>query len=191
MKKEGTNSVCSECGGEYYVPPAARGKRRTCSMECRSTEQSRRQTRAPELRLWEKVRKTDTCWLWTGAMLKTGYGSIRIDGKAMRAHRVAYELEKGEIPDGMLLRHTCDNRECVNPDHLIPGTSKDNTNDALVRGRHVCGDKHFKAKLSNHAVTAIRAAFDAGVPGRFLAKQFGVTESMISQIKNGNKRRLG
>lgn len=190
MKKEGTLSTCLVCGKPYYAPPSERGKRSTCSRKCKASAQSEWQKRDLAERFWEKVEKTDGCWLWTGAMLKTGYGSIRVEGKAQRAHRVAYTLEVGKIPEGMPLRHSCDNPRCVNPSHLIPGTKRENTKDAIERGQHVCGERHYQAKISNHAVVAIRAAISAGVPGKFLAKQFGVSQSTISEIKNWNKRRF-
>jgi hypothetical protein len=142
-------------------------------------------------RFWEKVDKTGDCWIWTASVLKTGYGCIRIDKKTVRAHRVAYELSVGPIPEGALLRHTCDNPRCVNPHHLLLGDKRSNTQDAMERGQHVLGERHYKAKLSNADVRAIRAKLAAGATGRSLARQFGVTESSISQIKSGNKRRYG
>jgi hypothetical protein len=142
-------------------------------------------------RFWEKVDKSGDCWIWTASVMKTGYGCIRIDKRTTRAHRVAYELTNGPIPEGLLLRHTCDNRRCVNPDHLVPGDHKDNTQDALDRGRHLCGERDPKAKLSNSDVTTIREALASGITGRSLARRFRVDESMISQIKNGKARRHG
>lgn len=190
MKKEGTPSYCVECGAEYYAPPSHRSKRSYCSRKCRAYAQSKWQRRPLAERFWEKVDKSGECWIWTGALLKTGYGSIRIDGKAERAHRVAYELTEGKIPNGLLIRHSCDNPKCVNPAHLAPGTKRENTQDALNRGQHVVGEDHWKSKIPNHAVETIRAALSAGVPGKFLAKQFGVDPSMISAIKHGRKRRF-
>ena len=73
-------------------------------------------------RFWEKVQKTETCWLWTGTMPEHGYGAIyrsRQVGKGrMAAHRVAYEMFRGPIPHGLTIDHLCRNRRCVNPDHL-------------------------------------------------------------------------
>lgn len=189
MKKEGTESVCATCGGSYYVPPSRRANSKYCSMACFSKADKPWLRKDLADRFWEKVEKTATCWLWTGALLKKagGYGSIRIDGKALRAHRVAYELVVGPIPDGMLLRHSCDTPRCVNPDHLIPGYSLENTKDALDRGRFVVGEGHKRAKLTNHASNTIRAALAAGVPGAYLARQFGVSPATISMIKTGKK----
>ena len=188
-RKDGQMSVCGECGAEFYVPPSHRKENACCSRPCKGKAQSKSMKQDLAQRFWEKVNKTETCWIWTGAMLKTGYGSIRVDGKALRAHRVAYELTHGPIPNGMLLRHSCDNPKCINPAHLIPGTKRENTQDALDRGQHVVGEDHYKAKIPNHAIDTIRAALAAGVPGKYLAKQFGVDPSTISQIKLNRKRK--
>lgn len=69
-------------------------------------------------RYWEKVRKTDSCWLWTGAIADTGYGTHGIDGKTKLAHRIAVELDGRSIPKGMVVDHLCRVRNCVRPDHL-------------------------------------------------------------------------
>jgi hypothetical protein len=79
-----------------------------------------------EDRFWTKVEKTEGCWNWTAAKYPTGYGQIRIDGSAHSAHRVAYELTKGPIPDGLFVDHICHNRACVNPKHLRLATAKQN-----------------------------------------------------------------
>ena len=123
--------------------------------------------------------------------MKSGYGCIKIDRKTARAHRVAYELSVGPIPDGSLIRHTCDNPRCVNPAHLLLGDKRSNTQDAMERGQHVLGERHYKAKLSNADVVTIRAKLLTGETGRSVAREFGVNESWISKIKTGKKRRFG
>lgn len=89
-----------------------------------------------EERLWSRVEKTRTCWLWTGYCIPTGYGKMRAnDGRLLYVHRIAYELLIGPIPDGMTLDHVaergCRHRNCVNPDHLEPVTHAEN----VLRGR--------------------------------------------------------
>lgn len=81
---------------------------------------------APE-RFWEKVNKTDGCWMWVGAISDTGYGSFNAGGGLYTgSHRFAYQQVKGAIPAGLYLDHICRVRSCVNPDHLEPVTNEEN-----------------------------------------------------------------
>jgi hypothetical protein len=80
-----------------------------------------------EQRFWAKVNKTESCWDWTGYVdPQLGYGHTWYDGRQQRVHRVSYQLEVGEIPEGMMIDHRCHNRKCVNPDHLRLATMKQN-----------------------------------------------------------------
>jgi hypothetical protein len=77
-------------------------------------------------RFWPKVNKTDTCWLWQGALYRSGYGAFRYDGQMRVAHRFAYQVTVGAVPDGRVLDHLCRVRACVRPDHLEPVTDREN-----------------------------------------------------------------
>lgn len=86
-------------------------------------------------RFWTKVQKTETCWLWGASKNKWGYGWVKLNGSMRGAHRVSYELTKGQIPNGFEILHKCDNPPCVNPDHLSSGTHGDNIRDMFKKGR--------------------------------------------------------
>lgn len=98
-------------------------------------------------RFFDKINKTDDCWLWTAALRgKTGYGAFKLNGKVIDAHRFSYELHNGVIPENMLVCHICDNRKCVNPSHLFLGTYKDNHQDGVNKGRIINGLNTEKLK---------------------------------------------
>lgn len=131
-------------------------------------------------RFWDKVAKSGSgCWVWT-ASGKNGYGCL--DGKY--AHRLSYQWHKGEIPEGMQVMHSCDNRLCVNPDHLSLGTNKDNSNDMMAKGRHrttpKSGESAHNSRLTKEAVRQIRAST---APISFLAKVHGVHKTTISDVR--------
>lgn len=137
-------------------------------------------------RFWSKVKKTSGCWLWMPPPDVYGYGQIAVgDRRVMKAHRVAWILTHGPIPDGLKVCHHCDNPPCVNPygdKHLFLGTQGENLADAVTKGRLVFG--RGARKLSDEAYREILAAKGYGV-GRALAKKYGVTHTHISLIRNG------
>jgi HNH endonuclease len=137
------------------------------------------------------TRKTDTCWIWTGAHNTQGYGgfSWKKDGyKMIRAHRASWIIYHGAIPNGMWVLHKCDNPSCVNPDHLFLGDCRVNTRDALIKGRlHVLpkGEKHCNAKLTADKVSAIRSEYAKGTMSmRKLGTRYGVSGNIICLIIN-------
>ena len=127
----------------------------------------------------------DECWPWGGTRTLQGYGQIGIDNKLVRAHRISYEIAKGKIPDGLIIRHTCDNPPCVNPNHLLAGTHKDNARDAVERGRNPRGERQGPAKLTATLVTDIRFSRANGESVRSLAARCGVSQSTIRRVIYG------
>lgn len=129
------------------------------------------------------------CWIWDAAVASHGYGTY---GKNKTAHRYSCELSHGTIPHGMMALHKCDNKLCVNPQHIYIGSKKDNSLDAYSRGqmdhvRHPACEKHPMAKLKPEHVAEIRS-----IVGRFkrgqrseMAIRFGVSPATISDVKAG------
>jgi HNH endonuclease len=126
------------------------------------------------------------CWIWTGAVKEKGYGVIglgtRRQGTA-KAHRVAYELHKGKIAEGMNILHDCDNPSCVNPNHLYEGTFAQNSQDCVRRKRNFVpnnrGELSNSVKLTLEQVNIIRKKEKTG---RQYAKDFGVSKSTVFAI---------
>ena len=123
------------------------------------------------------------CWEWVGYFGAGGYGAMSRGGKNCSAHRISYEAYKGPIPKGMVVRHSCDNPACINPDHLSIGTQKDNMADRDARGRRdVKGEQIGTAKLTETEVLEIKASSESLVT---LAARYGVDRSNIWQIRSG------
>jgi hypothetical protein len=110
-------------------------------------------------RFWSKVYipkdYENECWIWKGSIDDNGYGFFSINYKMVRVHRFAYECCYNLIPNGLLVRHTCDNPPCVSPYHLLIGTCQDNSNDAVKRNRIPHGENHSNSKLTENDVKNI------------------------------------
>lgn len=123
--------------------------------------------------------ETEGCWDWRGPMGEL-YGEFRT-GRQYRAHRVSYEMFVALIPDGLLVRHTCDRYICVQPRHLLVGTIADNSRDAAERGRMPHGEAHTRAKITERDVLWIRE--NAGkVRQSEMAEVLGIDQGAISRI---------
>lgn len=136
---------------------------------------------------WSKVRVPENqvdCWEWTVGTNANGYGRYCSGSRKIAAHRFAYELVKGPVPDGLVVRHLCHNRLCCNPNHLAAGTSKDNAQDAIEAGRFTRGSVNGNSKLNDEAVVYIRQNPDR-LKGRDLARKFGISPATVSGIRNG------
>jgi hypothetical protein len=138
---------------------------------------------------WSKidVRGEDECWEWQGGRDWRGYGAGYKDRKHIRAHRVAYELLVGPVPNDLEVCHKCDNPPCCNPAHLFLGTHKENMYDMLDKGRHSFvlfqGEDHGNAKLTDEQIAEIRTMYEqGGVRQVDLASRFGVSQRCISLI---------
>lgn len=158
-------------------------------------------------RFWEKVWKTNGCWLWLGSSDKKGYGRISYKLKPVLAHRISFELHCGPIPEGMWVLHHCDNSACVNPKHLFLGTSLDNVRDMIKKGRswtqkdraaavknghksrkylpHIFGEAQHSSKLTVVKVKKIRKLLAADVSFSEIGRRFGVGRVAIAAIYYG------
>lgn len=124
------------------------------------------------------------CWLWIGSLTK-GYGAMSMPGGVpAKAHVLSYELFCGTVPDGMVVRHICDVRCCVNPDHLLLGTQQDNVADAVRRLRHPRGERHGAARLTTIEAIAIRADHRSAA---IVAAEAGITVRQVYYIKAGRR----
>lgn len=175
-----------------------------------------------EERFWDNVDKNPghgpngDCWLWTGTKTWCGYGRIVEKGRTIRAHRLSYEIHHGTSLGSLFACHRCDFPPCVNPDHIFPGTAKDNAVDRNMKGRTATGDrngskthpeamprgdshyrklrpyktiegeKNGRAKLTLEQVIQIRLRFDSGEKRSELAKEFGVSWTAINKACNGD-----
>ena len=135
---------------------------------------------------WSRVAQNDVgCWWWRGNIATHGYGRIWWGGKRWRAHRLAYMLTYGQIPDGLCVLHRCDNHSCVKPEHLWLGGPAENSLDMVVKGRsvHLVGEQKGTSKLCTREVLEIRSLRTQEWPGNLaMARRFGVSTTTIKAI---------
>lgn len=132
--------------------------------------------------VWRQTEKTASCWLFSGNIDSDGYGRLGRQGKV---HRVVYLACVGPIPEGHVIRHKCDVRNCVNPEHLETGTTQDNTNDRHMRGRthRMRSEDMWDAKLSVEDVREIwRVHLSGGFMQKEIALVYGVHKTTINDI---------
>lgn len=180
---------CAACG-ELFAASVQRT--RFCNHACYVADARQRAGASLIARFWAKVkvRDTDACWLWAAAQIR-GYGQFhagRVGGKnrTVYAHRFAWTMTHGTIPDNLSVLHRCDTPLCVNPNHLFLGTQADNLADARQKGRLVDG-RHL-TKVSAAGVADIQRSYQPRKNGRALATKYGITLASVMRIAKGTQR---
>jgi len=126
------------------------------------------------------------CWtVISHALTARGYVAYRHNGKSVQLHRFAYLSLLGKIPEGMMVRHACDRRNCINPLHLAVGTHADNMDDMVVRGRSLHGERNRAARTNEKGVLDIYARLEAGQSRTEIARDLGYSVVNISRIASG------
>ncbi len=188
---------CRYCQSE--IPSQMSRLAKFCSGKCRSASHyiSNRGPLRTALTVTERFNSYLTppnangCVEWGGARFgPDSYGAFYVNGKTIGAHRYAYQMAHGSIPDNMLIQHRCDNPPCVNPDHLEAGTPATNGLDAMNRRRVRAGVYSHKAKLTDNEVEQIRSTYAQGqAKQRELGRTYGVSQAAISLIIRGINRK--
>ena len=203
-KRSTVPATCQHCGEVFQArcDSVAVGKGRFCSREC--SGHARFTGKDIVARFWEKVRRTDGCWCWTGALNTDGYGNFTTEHRtSIRAHRFAWQLTNGPIPAGLHVLHNCDHPSCVRPDHLFLGTRHDNMRDMASKGRQWSqrdperfaslmkanpnrprlGEQNKSARLTAQDVIWIRERYSLGGTSICaLARARGVSEGCIRLV---------
>lgn len=138
-------------------------------------------------RFWLKMIVLETgCWEWQGKRDAHGYGKTSIARKEFLAHRIAWILIYGDIPENLCVCHICDNPSCINPTHLFLGTHKDNITDATYKGRMHLGEDHGQSKLTEQLVLLARGIHQRhGISTRKLAQICEVSPPTMWEAING------
>ena|SRR3972149_6008265 len=167
---------CDICGRPYRCK-YSKINSKFCSKGCQN-----RHRKSPLIRFWRYVTQSSGCWEWLGCKDKDGYGVIH---SGLSAHRYAFELFLGPIPSDKLVRHSCNNSSCVNPNHLLLGTTLDNSRDMVNSGRSLVGERNPRAKLTRTQIRSIISARKSGFRVTDIALKYQVSSSLVYQILRG------
>jgi hypothetical protein len=182
--------ACENCGAQFVSKASAA---KYCQHSCYVEKSRQEAAESLVARFWAKVHKTETCWFWTGNRVgKMGHGQYAqprgADGKVrpVYAHRFAWTITHGDIPDNLCVLHKCDVPVCVRPDHLFLGTQPDNLADARAKGR--LRDGAHRIKVSDADMADICRRYVPRHNGKQLAAEYGITLVHLLRIINGTAR---
>lgn len=171
---------CDYCGKHYI----GRGQY-FCSNKCRRNSE----IKDIHTEFLERVNIPDlfSCWEWISSKTRKGYGIFWYHNIRKTAHRISYELYKGEIPKGLCVCHKCNNSSCVNPAHLYAGTNQDNMNDKVKASRqsHSFGERSGTAKLTEKQVLEIFELIKNNVSFKDIAKKYNIKPTSVSNFNIG------
>jgi hypothetical protein len=171
--------VCVVCSVSFSVESRRQHTAQFCSRAC---------LKNPKARLLRRVvTAADGCWNCRGATNDGRYCVVAVNGRKTLAHRAAYELLVGPVPEGLEVCHRCDNTRCVNPEHLFLGTHLDNMRDMVAKGRQVRGERSPNAKLTDADVVDLRARRRAGASIASMARARGLHPSVVSRVCAGKR----
>ena len=171
--------VCAHCGKEFLNQRINNKPGKFCSRFC-----ANQRSFNLSYILKNKTRINRDCLEWTGATQKGGYAGVSIGGQNYLLHRLVWESVNGPIPDGLVIRHKCNNPPCLNIGHLRLGTQADNIQDRDESGHTTKGQDHYLAVLTNEDVLTI-IGLKGVEKGTVVAKYFGVTKNTIYSIWRG------
>lgn len=195
--------ICVNCESEFLVDVSRLKKPnggRFCRLGCSTAYRNKTTKIDPAIRMERRTEKMPNgCWEYRGYILRGGYPSFNIDGKTRNAHHAAWIIVNGPIPSpDLVVCHKCDNKLCVNPDHLFLGTQLQNIADKMVKGRQAKGDRIWtrshpelikrgeaspNSKLTEDDVRAIRTSYNLKEANQYeLAARYGVSQRLVFNV---------
>lgn len=177
--------IC-QCGCGQVIPPKKHHNRYTPKFIRGHSNRTRKiKPFDVEKAFWNRVykRAENECWDWEGYLMPNGYGQLKVKERNVYAHRFSFKLHFGFLPDHLLVCHKCDNRNCVNPNHLFLGTHKENTRDMDLKGRRVT--KPGTQKITRTDAKQIRALSKDGIHVNMIAEKYKLKPCTIRNIIAG------
>jgi hypothetical protein len=180
--------ICQFCQIPFKVKRSkiAIGHGKYCSIKCRAKGVDQREPLAVKLMRYVQVGNENECWPFVGTTDAKGYGMVQYDGSMRGAHRASYIVHKGQIPEGMLIMHSCDNPPCCNPKHLSLGTKKSNYDDMINKGRSkkLSGENHPHSKWTVAQILEMRSLKDKGYSTRQICEIYKMSFANANKIFN-------